>query len=138
MKTKNTKTVKKSAAKPVKSAPKKAAPKKIKVAAPAKTKKINVNGAITAVDEEFNNLINQVIENKNTKDNKQNVTFAPVAAPRRKEKFVDPAILFKLEAARGILRKPNGDNDYSLPTIKQFNQAVKDGRLTGQPIADKQ
>lgn len=128
MKTKITKSIKTVAKKlPAK----KAAPKKIKVAAPAKIKnKINVGGAITAVDEEFNDFL----ANQKTKQTNNSV---PVAAPRRKEKFVDPAILFKLECARGILRKPNGDNDYSLPTIKQFNQAVKDGLLSASPIVEK-
>lgn len=114
----------------------KIATKKIKVAtpAPAKKKVIKSAGVITKIDKEFNDLIDKV--NQNNK-NKMNVTHAP-AAPRRKEKFVDPAIQFKLESARGILRKPNGDTDYSLPTIKQFNKAIAENRLTGSPIVEKE
>ena len=105
-------------------------PKKAKVAMPPKTK-IKITSAIIAVDEEFNQFLTDQTKN-------QTKQVVSVAAPRRKEKFVDPGILFKLEASRGILRKPNGDDDYSLPTVKQFNKAVAENRLNGSPIAEKE
>jgi len=131
---KTTKSVKSAPKKigPKETGPKKVGPREIKVAMPPKIKnKISVAGAITAVDEEFN----QFLANQTNNQTKQ-VVF--VASPRRKEKFVDPGVLMRLEASRGILRKPNGEDDYSLPTIKQFNKAVAENRLNGSPIAEKE
>lgn len=112
----------------------KSKPKTMKIATKTvyKVKQIKQNVAASPVDTEFE----QFLAAEAAKQNNKQVVSAAVS-PRRKEKFVDPHILMKLEAARGILRKPNGDNDYSLPTIKQYNQAIKDGRLAGSPIVEK-
>lgn len=116
-KNKNVKT------KTTKSAVKKSPARKIKVAAPA-AKKVNKS----ETDREFDHFIAAA---KNTKQTSNSVS---VAAPRRrKEKFVDPHVLMKLESARGIIK-----DNYSLPTIQQYNKAVKDGLLTGQPIIEKE
>ena len=128
------KTVKNKTTKSVKSAlkkggPKKAdlkkvgPPKKAKVAMPPKTK-IKITSAIIAVDEEFNQFLTD-----QTKNQTKQVVF--VAAPRRKEKFVDPGILMKLQAAAGI----NGHT--RTPSIQEYNKAIKDGQITGSPIPEK-
>lgn len=141
--TKNMKNIKSAAIKSkktvsVKNKTTKSKPKAMKVATKTvrKVKQIKQNVAASSVDTEFEQFLVSEAEKQNNKNNNKQVIAAAVSS-RRKEKFVDPHILMKLESARGILRKPNGDDDYSLPTIKQYNQAVKDGRLTGQPIAEK-
>lgn len=128
------KTVKNKTTKSVKSAlkkggPKKAdlkkvgPPKKAKVAMPPKTK-IKITSAIIAVDEEFNQFLTDQTKN-------QTKQVVSVAAPRRKEKFVDPGILMKLQAAAGI----NGHT--RTPSIQEYNKAIKDGQITGSPIPEK-
>ena len=123
------KTVKNKTTKSVKSALKKAdlkkagPPKKAKVAMPPKTK-IKITSAIIAVDEEFNQFLTDQTKN-------QTKQVVSVAAPRRKEKFVDPGILMKLQAAAGI----NGHT--RTPSIQEYNKAIKDGQITGSPIPVK-
>ena len=128
------KTVKNKTPKSVKSALKKAdlkkadlkkagPPKKAKVAMPPKTK-IKITSAIIAVDEEFNQFLTDQTKN-------QTKQVVSVAAPRRKEKFVDPGILMKLQAAAGI----NGHT--RTPSIQEYNKAIKDGQITGSPIPEK-
>ena len=128
------KTVKNKTTKSVKSALKKAdlkkadlkkagPPKKAKVAMPPKTK-IKITSAIIAVDEEFNQFLTDQTKN-------QTKQVVSVAAPRRKEKFVDPGILMKLQAAAGI----NGHT--RTPSIQEYNKAIKDGQITGSPIPEK-